>query len=115
MKILFISILFNFIFIETSHAGNINYYSPQNPDLTAAKPEIDEKSGNRTLSITPLDSCFSKLEAEEVANIKRHYLKPYKECLIRVAKKQRARQSLKFNKTLKIQEDSEKEANSTDK
>lgn len=93
-----LAILFIIITTSPSYSGTINYYNPEKPDMVAAEPNIDKKSGTKTLSITPIKSCYSNLDEKEVANIKRHYIKPYKECLRRVAKKEREKKTLKMEK-----------------
>jgi len=93
--------LFTFIILITMLSGQLyaGYYNPQNPNVSLPEPQLDKNSGNKTLNITPIESCYTKLSKEESEDIKRHYTKPYSECLKRVAEKEKSKNSIKFDKT----------------
>jgi len=56
--------------------------SAQKGDQSQEKTPIE--STNNSLTITPVEGCFTRLSKDDVSDIKMNYEKPYQECLRRV-------------------------------
>jgi len=111
IRALLILTMLTLLITDHSQADTLNYLNTQNPEVTESKPESDTESGNRLLKITPIESCFSKLSLEEVNEIKKKYMKPYKECLKRVAIKEKEKNTIEYKKA---EEQKKEQSNQTD-
>lgn len=53
-------------------------------DIFSAQQQAVESPGGGMKVVTPLNDCLDKLPEEEAELVRRNYLKPYQECLMRL-------------------------------
>ncbi len=88
MKIIYFTFCLAILFFTTSAYAQLNYYRPG--EVKSKQSVIENKnSSSRTLIITPIENCYANLSKEDVEDITNNYMKPYRECLKRVANKPR--------------------------
>jgi len=97
LVILFICSLL--IFKNAAIAGTLVMQKSETPaETTDAKYDSSTTFKANNLSVTPLEDCYAKLEKNDVDDIKRNYLKPYRECMNRIKLKEIKEKSLSFTK-----------------
>lgn len=53
-------------------------------DIFSAQQDAVENPGGGTKVVTPIKDCLDKLPPEEAEAVRRNYLKPYQECIMRL-------------------------------
>lgn len=78
-----------------------------------SQEETPVENTNNSLTITPVEGCFTKLSKDDISDIKSNYEKPYQECLRRVRANEAKKNSINLiDRQAPVKEDKKKEENS---